>query len=240
MTSETPEIVNPIIVAMDGKSIETSKEIMRVLGGKVWGFKFNDLFLDSKAASLAEFSGNFFIDLKLHDIPNTVYNQVRRLGDHPLVKDRDVFLTVHASGGTAMMKEAVGATKMTNIKILAVSVLTSLDKRDCNDIYGADPAHKVSQLAEMAAKAGVHGMVCSAAEVESVKYKHPQLKYVVPAVRPDWFLREKGDHKDDQKRVATVTAARDRGASFLVIGRPILGHSDPAKAAELTLAEWGS
>jgi orotidine-5'-phosphate decarboxylase len=170
-------------------------------------------------ASVLELGLPVFLDLKLHDIPNTVAKAVEALG--PL---EPAVLTVHAAGGRAML-EAAKAAAGTTTKVVAVTVLTSLDEGDLHSIgVASEPREQVERLAELARSAGLDGIVCSGAEVAAAKAAWSGGYFVVPGVRPA------GADVSDQKRVVTPRQALDDGASMLVIGRPITGASDPAAA----------
>jgi orotidine-5'-phosphate decarboxylase len=168
-----------------------------------------------------------FLDLKLHDIPNTVGKAVQAL--YPL---DPAILTVHAAGGRAMMEDAKAAAP-TGTKVVAVTVLTSLDREDLGAIGVPDDAHaQVGRLTSLAREAGLDGVVCSGNEVAAAKALWPEGFFVVPGVRPA------DGHAGDQKRVMTPRAALDAGASILVVGRPITQAEDPdlaARAIEATL-----
>jgi orotidine-5'-phosphate decarboxylase len=161
-----------------------------------------------------------FLDLKLHDIPNTVAKAVEALA--PVAP---AVLTVHAGGGAAMLKAAKAAASPLT-KIVAVTVLTSLDESDlaATGVSGS-PAEQVRRLATLARESGVDGIVCSGAEIANARREWSNGFFVVPGVRPA------GADPGDQKRVVTPRKALDDGASILVIGRPITGAEDPARAA---------
>jgi orotidine-5'-phosphate decarboxylase len=166
-----------------------------------------------------------FLDLKLHDIPNTVAKAVQALG--PV---EPAILTVHASGGRAMLEDAKAAAPL-GTKVVAVTMLTSLDTVDLAATGVAGSAHdQVLRLADLAAEAGVDGIVCSGEEVGAVHVRWPKGFLVVPGVRPA------GRPTADQKRVVTPRAAVDAGASILVIGRPITQAEDPDAAARAIAA----
>jgi orotidine-5'-phosphate decarboxylase len=160
-----------------------------------------------------------FLDLKLHDIPNTVAKAVEAL--RPLAP---AVLTVHAAGGEAMLRAAKAAASPTT-KVVAVTVLTSLDADDLTATgMRGGPTEQVGRLAALARHAGLDGIVCSGAEIGAVRKAWPSGFFVVPGVRPG------GDDAADQKRVVTPRAALDSGASILVIGRSITASDDPAAA----------
>jgi len=168
---------------------------------------------------IAEHELPIFLDLKLHDIPNTVEKAVQALA--PLAP---AVLTVHAAGGRAMLAAAKAAAPP-ETKVVAVTVLTSLDTVDLAEagVIGS-PAEQVRRLAELAREAGVDGIVCSGAEVAAAKADWPDGFFVVPGVRPA------GADVADQKRIVTPRQALADGASILVIGRPITAAVDPARA----------
>jgi orotidine-5'-phosphate decarboxylase len=160
-----------------------------------------------------------FLDLKLHDIPNTVAKAVQSL--RPL---EPAILTVHAAGGRAMLEEAKAAAPE-KTKVVGVTVLTSLDGADLKSVgVAGQPDQQVERLAGLAKTAGLDGIVCSGVEVAAAKRAWPNGFFVVPGVRPE------GAGLADQKRVVSPRAALDAGASILVIGRPITGAEDPEAA----------
>ena len=170
-----------------------------------------------------------FLDLKLHDIPNTVAGAVRSA-----TKAGASLLTIHASGGSAMMTAAAEAAKAPGSpRLLAVTVLTSMDAAQLAATgITASPAEQVLKLAKLARQSGIDGFVCSAEEVAAVRAATgPQTLLVIPGIRLA------GAAIDDQKRIATPSQAIAQGASMLVIGRPITQAKDPAAAAEDILNE---
>jgi orotidine-5'-phosphate decarboxylase len=177
---------------------------------------------------------NVFLDLKLHDIPNTVAGAVRSATE----AGASLF-TVHASGGQAMMTAAAEAASAPGSpRLLAVTVLTSMDASELAGIgITASPADQVLRLAKLAQASGINGMVCSPEEVAMLrKETGPHTLLVIPGIRPaDTALR--GVSGDDQKRIATPARAIADGASMLVVGRPITRASDPAAAARAILEE---
>jgi orotidine-5'-phosphate decarboxylase len=176
---------------------------------------------------MADLGLPIFLDLKLHDIPNTVGKAIQAL--RPL---EPAILTVHAAGGRAMMEDAKAAAPA-GTRVVAVTVLTSLDGGDLESIgVSADPHAQVERLTALAREAGLDGLVCSGREVAAAKKAWPDGFFVVPGLRPA------DGHAGDQKRVITPRAALDAGASILVIGRPITQAGDPdeaARAIEATL-----
>jgi orotidine-5'-phosphate decarboxylase len=225
---------NRIIVALDTDSPEAALAAVSVLSGEVGLFKVGmELFprggpglIDRIRAKGAE----VFLDLKFHDIPNTVAGAVKSavaLG----VK----FATVHASGGRAMLAAAAEAAAGSGTTILAVTVLTSLDDADLASVGFALPAAEaVDRLAGLAVAAGIGGIVCSAREAAAVRSRVGKgVVLVTPGVR----LPE--DSAGDQKRVVTPFEAVRAGANYIVVGRPITKAADPVAAARKFAAEAG-
>jgi len=172
---------------------------------------------------------NVFLDLKLHDIPNTVAGAVRSA-----TRAGASLLTVHATGGAAMMTAAAEAASAPGSpRLLAVTVLTSMDSNELAGIgISASPAEQVLRLARLAQASGIDGMVCSTEEVSILrKETGPNTLLVVPGIRPA------GSTTDDQRRVATPALAIAQGASMLVVGRPITRATDPSAAAKAVLHE---
>ncbi|TKD50779.1 orotidine-5'-phosphate decarboxylase [Sphingomonas baiyangensis] len=220
-----------IYVALDTPMLEQARTIATRVRHHVGGIKLGlEFFMANGRAGvreMAEIGLPIFLDLKFHDIPNTVAKAIQAL--RPL---EPAILTVHAAGGRAMMEDAKAAAA-TGTRVVAVTMLTSLDGPDLKSIgLAPDPHEQVVRLTELAREAGIDGVVCSGAEVGAAKAAWPQGFFVVPGVRP-----ADGAH-GDQKRVVTPRAALDAGASILVIGRPITQAEDPdqaARAIEATL-----
>jgi orotidine-5'-phosphate decarboxylase len=221
--------MKPIFVALDTPDLERARDLAKavksVAGGLKLGLEFFCANGPSGVREIAAFGLPLFLDLKLHDIPNTVAKAVQSLRQlEPAV------LTVHAAGGRAMLEQAKAAAPETT-RVVAVTVLTSLDGGDLRSVgVSGDPAGQVERLAALARESGVDGIVCSGAEVKAAKRAWPQGFFVVPGVRPE------GSSVADQKRVVTPRAALDDGASILVIGRPITGADDPAAATRAIAA----
>lgn len=216
---------NRIFVAADVASVAEARALVAAVAPHVAGLKLGlEFFCAHGAAGVAAVMDGcplpLFLDLKLHDIPNTVAGAVASLA--PL---QPAILTVHAAGGAAMLAAARAAAPP-ETKIVAVTVLTSLDDHDLLAAGVSDgSAAQVLRLARLAQGAGIDGIVCSPHEVAAVKAMWPEGLFVVPGVRPE------GSAVGDQKRVMTPRAARDAGAGVLVIGRPITAAPDPAAAA---------
>jgi len=215
--------VSPIFVAIDtpdlGRAVEIARAVADDAGGVKLGLEFFSANGPAGVRRIAELGLPIFLDVKLHDIPNTVGKAVEALA--PL---EPAVLTVHAAGGRAMLAAAKAAA-LPVTKVVAVTVLTSLDQADLADAgVTGSPADQVRLLGALARSAGVDGIVCSGAELAAAKAAWPDGFFVVPGVRPD------GSDSADQKRVVTPRQALDDGASILVIGRPITGAADPAAA----------
>lgn len=212
-----------VIVPLDGISEAEALELAQRLEGHVWGFKVNDLLMQSglRIITALKAHGHVFADPKLHDIPNTVANGVRRLAD----VGADL-ITIHASGGSAMVAAARAASA--DAKILAVTVLTSMTDADAQAVYTDSAADAVTRLASLAVEAGAHGVVSSPLELPQLAADPTTaaaLK-VTPGVRPSGY-----GVADDQRRTRTPAEAVEAGADLLVIGRPITGAADPVQAA---------
>lgn len=213
-----------LYVALDTPDIDRARALVAKVRHHVGGIKLGLEFFVANGRhgvrDMAEFGLPIFLDLKLHDIPNTVAKAIQALaGLEPAI------LTVHAAGGRAMLEDAKAAAPA-GTKVVAVTTLTSLDSEDLASI-GVDgsPHDQVMRLTDLAMAAGVDGIVCSGAEVGAVHKKWPRGFLVVPGVRLADGVA------GDQKRVVTPRAALDAGASILVIGRPITAAVDPDLAA---------
>jgi orotidine-5'-phosphate decarboxylase len=229
-----------LLVALDVETLEAAEALLNRLAGVVSGCKIGSQLYTAAGPAAVERAHKHglrvFLDLKFHDIPNTVAGAVReatRLG---------VFmLNVHASGGSAMMRSAVesatAAAREFNLArplCLAVTVLTSLDRADLHRDLGVARSveHHVLHLAEAAAAAGLDGCIASPREIAALRASLPRTFVIVaPGVRPA------GSESQDQARVAMPAAALRAGADYLVVGRPITGAADPAGAARAILDE---
>jgi len=213
-----------IYVALDTPDIDKARAIATRVRHHVGGIKLGlEFFMANGRHGVMEMHDlglPIFLDLKLHDIPNTVGKAIQALrGLEPAV------LTVHASGGRAMLEDAKAAAP-SNTKVVAVTMLTSLDENDLRATGVTGSAHdQVLRLTELAMDAGVDGIVCSGEEVRAAHKLWPKGFFVVPGVRPA------NGAIGDQKRVVTPRAAMDAGASILVVGRPITAAEDPDLAA---------
>lgn len=215
--------MNPIFVALDTPELTRALELAEAVRGDAGGVKLGLEFFSAQGPAgirrIGELGLPIFLDLKLHDIPNTVAKAVEALG--PL---KPAILTVHAAGGRLMLAAAKAAAPA-GTKVVAVTVLTSLDQSDLAQAgVSGTPQDQVQRLTKLAQDAGVDGIVCSGAEVTAARKAWPSGFFVVPGVRPA------GAEIADQKRVTTAQQALDDGASILVIGRPITGAADPGRA----------
>lgn len=215
---------NPVYLALDVPSLEPGKALLDKVKAHIGGVKLGLEFFCAHGHhgvhEIAHMGLPIFLDLKLHDIPNTVAGAMQAI--HVL---EPKIVTVHASGGRAMMEDAKAAAAE-GCKVVAVTMLTSLDERDMEKTGIGGNAHDhVMRLAELAESAGLDGIVCSGKEVGEVHRQWKNGFFVVPGLRPA------GSAAGDQKRVVTPRQARDDGASVLVIGRPISKAPDPAAAA---------
>ncbi|HWP27403.1 MAG TPA: orotidine-5'-phosphate decarboxylase [Xanthobacteraceae bacterium] len=219
-----------LIVALDVPSVATAEAVIARLGDSVWFYKIGyELGFAgglTLAQKLAERGKQIFIDFKLHDIGNTVARGIKsiaRLGAS--------FVTVHAYPQT--MHAAVDARAGTNLRILAVTVLTSYDDADlAASGYDFTVSELVAERAAQARDIGIDGLVCSAAEARQLRaIVGPRMVLVTPGIRPA------GADPGDQKRIMTPAAAIAAGADYLVIGRPVLEAPDPKRAAEAIVGE---
>jgi orotidine-5'-phosphate decarboxylase len=215
---------SPLYVAIDtpdlGKAQNLAQQVRHHVGGLKLGLEFFCAHGHHGVHEMMKFGLPIFLDLKLHDIPNTVAKAVQAL--HVL---EPAILTVHAAGGRAMLEDAKAAAGV-KTKVVAVTLLTSLDDADLLDIgVGGKAEDQVRRLADLAQNAGLDGIVCSGEEVAMVKKHWPDGFFVVPGVRPA------GGAMGDQKRAVTPRQALDRGASIIVVGRPISLAENPDLAA---------
>jgi orotidine-5'-phosphate decarboxylase len=227
-----------LIVALDFPSADAAMELVGRLEGCCRWFKVGmELYYaagNRVIEGLRARGYEVFLDLKLHDIPNTVAGAVRSVTGVGAS-----LLTLHAGGGEPMMRAAAQAASAPGApKLLAVTVLTSMDEAELRAVgVSDDPATQVLRLARLAQAAGIGGLVCSAEEVAAVRQAMgPEMLLVVPGIRP----QSAAGRPDDQRRVATAAEAVARGASMLVVGRPITQATDPARAASEILAEIAS
>ena len=232
-----PTFDNPIFCALDTTDLEWAVALAHELRGHVAGVKLGLEFFYAHGREgygrVAQAGLPVFLDLKLHDIPNTVAGGLRSLSDL-----KPAIVNVHAGGGGAMMKAAAEAVGKGPTRLIAVTVLTSLDAGDLVDTGvaiddGSDATGtQVLRLARLAKASGISGVVCSPHDLETIRADLGRdFLTVVPGVRPA------GTEASDQKRIATPAWAMGRGADVLVIGRPITRADDPVAAADAIAAE---
>ena len=210
-----------IIVAIDEQDKASFNRILDSLDPnlcmvKIGSVSFNALGHDI-IYSAAERGFDIFLDLKLHDIPNTVKKSIEGLSILPIQ-----MLTIHTSGGRLMMESAMEALEGTDIKVFGVTALTSLSDTDTNQIYQRTAADQVNAMLDIAEEAKIDGVVCSPHELELVTARGSLLS-ITPGIRLS-------DSSDDQSRVMTPKQAIELGANYLVIGRPITGAIDISEA----------
>jgi orotidine-5'-phosphate decarboxylase len=239
-TGVAKDAMDRLIVALDYPSADAALRLVDQLDGACRWFKVGmELYYAAGNAvikRLLDRNQKVFLDLKLHDIPNTVAGAVRSVGGTGAS-----LLTIHAGGGERMMRAAAESAALPGgPELLAVTVLTSMDAAELAGVgvsgdtgAGSMVQGQVLRLARLAQAAGITGLVCSAEEVAAVReVMGPEARLVVPGIRP-----ASGKGKDDQRRTATPAEAIARGASMLVVGRPITAAADPRAAVEQILAE---
>lgn len=223
-----------ILCALDTVNVSEASSLAKALAPHTGGVKLGLEFFGANGPEgfkqVAKDNENIFLDLKLHDIPNTVAKAI-----HSLMPLRPSIMTVHTAGGPAMMKAAADAATEAAINvgckrpiIVGVTILTSLDQSDLEKVgYQNNVADQVLRLAMLAKKSGLDGVVCSPHEISLIKNAcGKDFKLVVPGIRPA------GSAKGDQKRVMTPHEAVSLGADYLVIGRPITQAVDPVLSAK--------
>lgn len=226
--------MSKIFCAIDTNDLSNAKKLATILSqygiGIKLGLEFFSHFGCYGVEDIMEHAGSspLFLDLKFHDIPNTVAGAVKATS-HRL---KPAYINVHASGGYDMMVAAKQACHP-DTKLLAVTVLTSMDHRALHQTgQGNNPKQQVENLAQLTKDAGLDGVICSPEEITTLRHHHGQnFVLITPGIRP------KGTDIDDQKRIMTPQEALDLGASHLVIGRPITKADDPHKAIEQILKD---
>ena len=224
---------SPIIVAIDTPDIDGASKLLEQVSPYIGAYKLGlEFFLAHGTGGVKRIQERFpdirlFLDLKLHDIPNTV-----RGASLSIASLEPYFLTVHASGGSEMIQAAVEA--LPNTRITAVTILTSLDQ---NELKAMGLNEEISQttvrMAARAIEAGARALVCSPHEAQEIRsLLGPSITIITPGVRP-----ASAQGKDDQRRTLTPREAISQGADFLVIGRPIIASDNPGQAAQRILAE---
>lgn len=223
-----------LILALDVSTKEEALSILKTIGAELKWVKIGlQLFTRYGPEIVNEISGlgyKIFLDLKLHDIPNTVASAVKSLSILPIH-----LLSIHASGGREMMRKAHEASKSSNpnLKLTGISVLTSMNEGELEEIGIKDqPQDQVQRLAKLAIKENITTLVCSPLELPILrKILGPEIALITPGIRP------MGTESGDQKRIMTPSEAAKLGASFIVVGRPILLASSPKIAVEEILKE---
>ena len=210
-----------IIVAIDETDLDKASVIIDSLDPEKCMVKIGSVTFNSVGHQIiyyaAEKGFDIFLDLKLHDIPNTVRKSIEGLIPLPIS-----MLTIHASGGKDMMLAAMEAASNSKIKVFGVTALTSLSDEDTIDIFKRTSSDQVNAMLDLAVSAGIDGVVCSPHELELVSSRKSLLS-ITPGIRLQ-------DSDDDQKRVMTPKEAIDLGSDFLVIGRPITSSPDIKKS----------
>jgi orotidine-5'-phosphate decarboxylase len=226
-----------LILVLDAPSPRAVAPVLTRLAGTVRWVKIGlEMFTACGPDCVREVAGlgfDVFLDLKLHDIPNTVAKAVESAARLPIR-----MLTLHTGGGREMMQWAVKAQQAhaPQLTLLGVTVLTSMDEAELHAIGVSDsPAQQVVRLGQLAVAAGLRGLVCSPLEITPLRAALPRdVRLVAPGIRP------RDARADDQTRVMTPADAARIGADFIVVGRPIFAAPDPVAAARAILAELGT
>ena len=212
-----------IIVAIDENNFKKASELINKLDPKKCMVKIGSVAFNSIGHEVIYYAPDhgfkIFLDLKLHDIPNTVKKSIQGLASLPIK-----MLTIHTSGGKDMMMAAMEAVSDTQIKVFGVTALTSLSDDETNEIFQRTSSEQVNAMLDLAESAGIDGIVCSPHELELVK-KRGTLLAITPGIRLQ-------NSNDDQRRVMTPKEAIDLGADYLVIGRPITQSDDILETLE--------
>ena len=207
----------PIIVAVDESNIDSFKRVIDSLDNNLCMVKIGSVSFNALGHEAVLYAANkdfdIFLDLKLHDIPNTVKKSIKGLVSLPIK-----MLTIHTSGGKQMMEAAMQALEGSNIKVFGVTALTSLSDTDTNKIYKRDAVDQVEAMLDLAEESGIDGVVCSPHELHLLAARESLLS-ITPGIR----LR---DSDDDQSRVMTPKEAIHLGANYIVVGRPITEAQD--------------
>tara|TARA_R110002111_G_scaffold186815_2_gene252589 strand:+ start:339 stop:1091 length:753 start_codon:yes stop_codon:yes gene_type:complete len=226
-----------LILVLDAKSTDAVIPTLRPLQGNVRWVKIGlEMFTacgPDCVRAIADLGFKVFLDLKLHDIPNTVAKAVESVSHLPIN-----MLTIHAGGGREMMQWAIRAQRESNpdLLLLGVTVLTSTSAKDLNELGVSDtPEQQVVRLGKLAVDSGMRGLVCSPLEIAPLRSSLPsEVQLITPGIRP------KGAAADDQTRIMSPREAAAAGANYVVVGRPIFKAPDPAAAARDILAELSS
>jgi orotidine-5'-phosphate decarboxylase len=221
----------PVAIALDFATLDDAKRTIDLLAGRVQIFKVGlQLFTAAGPAAVDAVHAagrEVFLDLKAHDIPNTVAGCVRSAAGLGVR-----FLTIHGAGGRAMVRAAVEATVDAIPQLLVVSVLTSLDEQSMQATgIGRGLSEQVDAMAALAVDEGAPGLVCGSAEIARIRAAHPDLFLLVPGMRPAWATA------GDQKRTGTPAQAVADGADLIVLGRAVTAADDPGDAMDRVLDE---
>ena len=219
-------MTNKVIVALDNKSLKQIVSIVKKTKSEAYGFKIGKEFFYNYGIEgykkIYKLSSNIFLDLKLHDIPNTVEKALKAI-----LKLKPLLTTIHLSGGDEMQKVSA-KLKNSKTKILGVTILTSLNSLQTKKYYNNQNVNQlVKKFALNAKKNNLDGIVCSPLEITTVRKEigHKML-IIVPGIRLE---KKQNSKKDDQKRILTPKEAINLGADYLVIGRPIVESNNPQK-----------
>jgi len=228
--SENPHqtLRDHLVVALDVETRERAVELVETLGDRVANYKIGSRMFTRYGPAIVDEIGalgaEIFLDLKFHDIPNTVAGAVEAAVEREAI----FMLTVHASGGREMVRRAAGAAGPEGPAIVAVTAMTSLDARDVRQVAGSEDLEAwADRLADLAVEAGADGLVCSAREVPAFRATHGEAAVLVtPGIRPPSAALH------DQKRAVTPADALEAGSDYLVMGRPIYRADDPVAVVE--------
>ena len=211
----------PIIVAVDETQLDSFKQIVDSLDSNLCMIKVGSVSFNAIGHEAIQYVASkgfeIFLDLKLHDIPNTVKKSIEGLISLPIS-----MMTIHTSGGLEMMKIAMNAVKDTNIKIFGVTALTSLSDEDTDVIFKRTASDQVAEMLDLAQEAKIDGVVCSPHELDLVVARKSLLS-ITPGIRLS-------ESEDDQSRVMTPNDAISKGANHIVIGRPITNARNISEA----------
>ena len=213
----------PIIVAVDETQLDSFKQIVDSLDSNLCMIKVGSVSFNAMGHEALKYVASkgfeIFLDLKLHDIPNTVKKSIEGLISLPIS-----MMTIHTSGGLEMMKIAMNAVKDTNIKIFGVTALTSLSDEDTGAIFQRTASNQVKAMLDLAQEAKIDGVVCSPHELDLVVARKSLLS-ITPGIRLS-------ESEDDQSRVMTPKDAISKGADYIVIGRPITNAPNISEALQ--------
>ena len=223
---------NPIICAVDTRDMDRAVAMATALSGKVAMMKLGLEFFTSHGIEgvqkIIDLGFGVFLDLKLHDIPNTVVGAL-----NSIKKLKIAMVTLHISGGKEMMRSAVNALEGSSIIPVGVTVLTSMDNADLRECgITAEVDSHVMKLVDLAVESGLEAVVCSAYEIGYIRRKYPTMKLIVPGIRVETHIAH------DQKRVKTPKDAMAAGADYLVIGRAITNSADPVGVVDKILSTF--